>query len=461
MALKDFYDRLREIAVLHRELDLVTKTGKGRMVVVTGRRRVGKTFLVRKAMQQQKLPWVYLFSMRKLEAKLAQDWAHEVAATLNIEEPVCDTLVDFMAFALRQACRTPFVVIIDECQELDSVNSLFWPGLQELWDTQAENSPLLLLQCGSVASALRHIFQDYSQPLYGRVSSFIKVQPFPAEVIDEMLQDAQPRASEEELLLLYVLTGGVARYLRLLLEGEPQNFNAIVDRAFADDSMFLADAEILLANEFRLESPIYRTLLEAMGHGVTKREELQNILGATSVSGYLHRLETQFDLITQIKPVFARSSARGARYEIKDRYLLFWMMFVLSQQTNLNAGNYAAVKQNFLAHYETFSGRALEQFFREKLLRTGRFAQIGNWWDRRGQHELDIVAVDEAAHEVHLYEVKRNPAKANRRKLEESARALVAEAGLSSRYRVRLGVLSLKDMRTPGEELQPSWKLKK
>ena len=74
--------------------------------------------------------------------------------------------------------------------------------------------------------------------------------------------------------------------------------------------------------------------------------------------------------------------------------------------------------------YETFSGKTLERYFQQKLMESGQYTQVGNWWDRKGENEVDIVALDEFSHEGLVAEVKRNPKKIDLATLEEKTKAL-------------------------------------
>ena len=197
-------------------------------------------------------------------------------------------------------------VAIDECQDLNMIEPSFWSEVQKVWDINKKNSQVFLMMSGSIASAMRNIFNEYSEPLYGRVDRFIQVRAFGITILKEILNDYRPGFSPDDLLGLYSVTGGIPWFVEDLMDRNATTIKKIAESIFQPGSKFILDGEILLANEFRSEGPVNRTLLQAIASGVTKREELQNIVGEISVSGALSRLEKQYELITKEAPLFCQ-----------------------------------------------------------------------------------------------------------------------------------------------------------
>ncbi|MBQ5766610.1 MAG: AAA family ATPase, partial [Burkholderiaceae bacterium] len=143
-------------------MSLVEKTKKSRMLVVTGRRRVGKTSLLLHTCQQDSVPCLYFFVTKyALEEQLAQRWLTEIGDKLQLKYlPPLKRLIDVLEFVLDYSKQQRLNVIIDECQEIDRFRPAFWSELQRLWDLEKEGSQTLLALSGSIASAMRHIFED-------------------------------------------------------------------------------------------------------------------------------------------------------------------------------------------------------------------------------------------------------------------------------------------------------------
>ena len=105
---------------------------------------------------------------------------------------------------------------------------------------------------------------------------------------------------------------------------------------------------------------------------------------------------------------------------------------------------FAPLRGNISNHYEDYSGRVLEQYFHDKVMESGQYTQVGNWWDRKGQNEIDLIAINEFDHTGIIAEVKRNPKKINLQKLSEKAAALPSKD--FAPYHLQPHPLSLSDM---------------
>ena len=155
----------------------------------------------------------------------------------------------------------------------------FWSEVQKVWDINKKNSQVFLMMSGSIASAMRNIFNEYSEPLYGRVDRFIQVRPFGISVLEEILNDYHPRFSPDDLLGLYSVTGGIPWFVEDLMDRGATTIKKMAESIFQSGSKFIMDGEILLANEFRSEGAVNRTLLQAIASGVTKPKQLPSIEG--------------------------------------------------------------------------------------------------------------------------------------------------------------------------------------
>ncbi|MCI7579461.1 MAG: DUF234 domain-containing protein [Prevotella sp.] len=102
------------------------------------------------------------------------------------------------------------------------------------------------------------------------------------------------------------------------------------------------------------------------------------------------------------------------------------------------------LRSNIDTHYDVFSGRTLEQYFQANLMESGKYTQVGNWWDRKGENELDIVAINEFDMTGMVAEVKRNPKKISISKIKDKMNALPKES--FGKYNLSVQAFSLEDM---------------
>lgn len=445
--MKKFYAREKEQAAILSELQLVKETGSARMAVITGRRRVGKTQLILKTLRGRDEPLVYLFAARMTREALVRAWVKEAAEKLGIAfPPRLERLSEVILWLLSLSRSRTFCVAIDECQDIDLAEPSFWSELQRDWDLSRESSRMLLLMSGSVASAMRRIFSDMSEPLYGRVNSFITVRPFGVRTLREILSDYSGKAQPESLLALYALTGGVPWFVEDLADHGATDLERMAERAFCPSSIFLTDGDILIATEFKAEAVTARTILAGLASGVTKREELQNLVPGASISGALSKLEKFFGLITPSAPIF-ETNYRKVRYTLSDCYLKFWFLFVEKEAFAREMQDYGGMRERFLAGYPAYSGRVLEQLFAELFKEERRYSRVGRWWDRKGENEIDLIGIDDRNKTVDIFEIKRNPKKISLELLQKKADAFLSQnAGQLKGYEPRLRGLSLEDL---------------
>lgn len=453
--MKKYYDREVEQKILREESALVSANQTSRLAVITGRRRVGKTELILRSMKSEKdIPFIYLFASRIAPNALIRDWLNSISTVLGTGfVPHCERLSQVVEYLLILGKTQRINVAIDECQDINAIEPSFWSEVQKAWDLKKKNSQVFLMMSGSIASAMRNIFNEYSEPLYGRVDRFIQVRPFGVRVLEEILRDYNPRFTSDDLLALYTLTGGIPWFVEDLMDRGATTIKKMAEVVFQPGSKFIMDGEILLANEFRKDGTLNRTLLQAIASGLTKREELQNLIGDVSVSGSLSRLEKQYELITKEAPLFAKNERKG-RYRIADRYLLFWFAFVQSNEQLMAQNNFEALKAEFLNRYETFSGRALEQAFFDTFRESKKFETLGRWWDRKGQNEIDLIAIDKSS--VYFFEIKRNPKKYSAQALLTKIAAFLKEVPALQNKTLYFRGLSLADMQKDVQDLLDS-----
>ena len=150
------------------------------------------------------------------------------------------------------------------------------------------------------------------------------------------------------------------------------------------------------------------------------------------------------DCLYKRRFILASAQSKTSSYEIADLFLRFWFRFICPYQSLIESGQLKLLRTNINTHYERFSGKTLERYFQTLLMESGEFSQVGNWWDRKGENEMDIVAINEFTHQGLIAEVKRNEQKINLHALSEKADKLPsAEFG---RYQFRLCGFSIKDM---------------
>ena len=310
-----FYNRDDELAILKRADSL--KNSQAIMTVVIGARRVGKTALVLHPFSKE--PVLYFFVSRKDEALLCEEFVQEVQNRLDVEIfGKVEKFEDLFAYLLKLSQKTPFTLIIDEFQDFYRVNESIFSMMQKLWDRNRAESKMHLITCGSIYSLMKKIYEDSKEPLFGRADFKIELKPFKVSVIKEILKDYKSY-NFKNLLDIYTITGGVAKYIELFALYQSFSLNKAIDEIFNPYSLFLEEGKNRLIEEFGKDYTTYFSILALLASSKTSKREIESILNK-NVSGYLHRLESDYSIIKSIKPITAKPNSKVQKYEIIDNF---------------------------------------------------------------------------------------------------------------------------------------------
>ena len=434
-----FYDRETEIELL---LKIAKNSANfAQMTLLLGRRRVGKTSLLKNAFQTSK-EVVYFFVAKKNELLLCEEFGREIEEKLGL------FLGNFQKFSLLfkalmlQSKNRNFTVIIDEFQEFDHINSSIFSDIQNIWDSYKDNSKMNLICCGSVYSIMKKIFENNKEPLFGRATAKIIIKPFTISVIKQILYDYNPNYTNEDLLAFYMFTGGVAKYVEQLVLNKAFTKNKIIDAIFNTSSFFMDEGRAVLVDEFGKDYGNYYSILSLIASSKNERSEIESLLNM-EIGGYLDKLEKDFNIIKRIRPFGAKEGSRNNRYKIEDNFLNFWFRFIYKYRSAIEIGNLEYVKQIVVRDYETFSGFALENYFRAVLVESNRFSEIGNYWNKKGEDEIDIIAINDCEKTIKFYEVKRNKKRINLHDLEKKSKEIAKKY---HNYSIKYLGFSMEDM---------------
>jgi len=416
-----FYNREKELENLKAIEEASKKSSK--MTVVVGRRRIGKTTLIKKAYSHS----VYLFVSKKSEALLCDEFVTIVQNTLDVK--IFGEIRTFKAlfeYLLELSKTRHFTVVIDEFQEFLSINSTVYADMQNIWDSYKDSTKLNLVLSGSIYSLMKKIFEDHKEPLFGRANNKIHLKPFTVQTLKEIIVEQSPAYSSDDLLSFYMLTGGVAKYVEIFVDNKAFTLEGQLALIFKEYSLFLEEGKNLLVEEFGKEYTTYFSILSLIASSKTSRSEIESIL-EKNIGGYLDRLENEYTIIKKVKPVFAKEGSRTLKYEIIDNFFNFWFRFIYKYRSAIEIENYGYVKKIVLRDYASYSGKFLEKYFIEKLKLSCDYSDIGSYWERGNQNEIDIVAVNDEKKTMRIVEVKRNPKKIELKLLEKKASKLMAK----------------------------------
>ena len=432
-----FYNREKEL----KNLKKIEKTSResAKMTIIVGRRRIGKTTLIKEAYPQK----LYLFVSKKNEALLCEEFIKIIEQQLEVKIfGEIKKFKELFEYLMELSTKQAFTLIIDEFQEFLTINKSLYSDMQNIWDSYKNRSQMNLILSGSIYSLMKRIFEDRKEPLFGRANSKINLKAFSVVTLKEILEDYSPNYSSDDLLSFYTLTGGVAKYVEIFVDAKAFTLDEQLDLIFDDYSLFLDEGKNLLIEEFGKEYTTYFSILSLIASSKTSRSEMESIL-ERNIGGYLDKLEREYSIIKKVKPIFAKEGSRTVKYEIVDNFFNFWFRFIYKYKSAIELENYEYVKNIVKRDYETYSGLFLERYFQEKLRLSYNYSTIGNYWERGNQNEIDIVALNEDEKRMLIVEVKRNPKKIDLHRLEQKALKLTAKY---KQYSVEYRGFSLGDM---------------
>ena len=416
-----FYNREKELALLAEVEERARQTAQ--MTFVVGRRRIGKTRLLTTAYPDA----LYFFIAKKREALLCQEFTEEIKRKLQV--PIFGQLTTFKAvfeLLMELSKARSFTLIIDEFQEFNTVNPSVYSEMQDVWDRNMAGSKINLILCGSIYNMMNRIFTNAKEPLFGRATQRMTIEAFNVTTIKKITSDLFPMYTADDLLAFYSITGGVAKYVELLAQKEAFTLPKILNAIFSPYSLFLEEGRNVLIEEFGKDYGNYFSILSLIASGKTSRVEMESIM-EMQIGGFLDRLENDFSIIKKIRPVLAKPNSRAVKYEIEDNFLRFWFRFIYKNRSAVEAGNLKYLKTLVRRDFNTFSGKALERYFLDKLKQSQQYNIIGTYWNRKSSVEIDIVAINEMEKQILFAEVKRQPHKINLEKLKEASAPILKQ----------------------------------
>lgn len=437
-----FYDRTEEIDTLKK----IRKNSdeNAQFTVITGRRRIGKTSLVLKAYEDT--PMLYFFVGRKAENLLCEEFRQEAESKLSVKlGGVPANFAELFDFLMTLSKERNFTLFIDEFQNFAKINPSVFSDMQKIWDLSHSESRINLIVCGSVYSMMTKIFRDSKEPLYNRQSRFMNVKAFNPSVLKEIMKDYAPDHSNDDLLALYSFTGGVAKYVQLLVEDNAFTVDSMIDSIISPYSVFINEGRSILIEEFGKDYDTYFSILAAIASGNTRRNEIESMIGK-EIGGYLTRLEDDYGIIKKEIPLGAKPLSKNAVYVIQDNFFTFWFRFIFKYGHIIEIGAYEQMRTLIRRDYATFSGKMLERYFHAKAAETGRYTIIDRWWDRKGENEIDMIAANEIDKTAEIYEIKRQRKNINIAFLDEKVKKMLPQIAALKGFSVGIGGLDMENM---------------
>lgn len=379
-----FKDREREL----KELKETLGSNQFELIIIYGRRRIGKTELILNATQNKKRIY-YLATEGKNLNRFYQTCNNYDKETTKLK-PDWETLFDYLKDKTE-------AIIIDEFQNLIKEDKNILSIFQAITDTILKNSKTKLFLLGSSISIITSKILSYQSPLYGRRTGTINLKAVPFFELAKFF----PEKNAEQLAEIYGFADGIPLYLTRI----GKEFWPWLDNELKKEKTFLRDEiDFLMRYEFA-DTSTYKLILEAIANGNTKLNEIKEFISAkrTDITPYLKNLiETNF--IQRRVPITENTISRKGRYYLSDNFLTFWFKHIYPNLSAIEEQIFdiATIKNN----YSQYMGRIFEKISHQFITTANIFkpTKIGTWWHK--DKEIDIVALNESTKEILFAECK-------------------------------------------------------
>lgn len=391
-----FIGRQAELNKLNAEFDR-----GGSFVVLYGRRRVGKTTLIKEFLKDKSA--FYFLATEELESQSMKRLAGVIARTTQnplLRKAVFTDWLDLFQVAADYRPGKKKILVIDEFPYLVKTNPAFPSVLQNAWDEILKDSGVMLILSGSLIGMMQRYALSYDSPLYGRRTAQIRLSPLPFTDVYAAQELPFDKAVEQ-----YAVTGGVPKYLEFFEDGRTLE-EQLKDTVLSKSGFLYEEPNFLLKSE-SVTAVNYFSIIKVIADGNHKLSKIAGALGQET-SGLTQYLATLTDLgfVEKRTPITERNPERSRKglYFIADNFIRFWFRYVYPFKGELELDNMQIVLEEIHKDFiEKFVAFAYEDICRDifaALCKNGTISftpsRIGAYWlnDFAGDTEIDVMAVD-------------------------------------------------------------------
>lgn len=426
------------------------KTEGSRALLLTGRRGTGKTSLVTRAFGKSPVRFVYLFvnPLMTREGNLRAFWRVN-DETLGLKGLRADhpSFAALLRFVLERSASEPAVFVVDECRHLASLEPDFFAEWRKTWKELRKKTKTLLVFIGSDGTALQSLLANPDAKRFFEKAERRELTNFRATTVKRLFKERRPDSLPEDWLTLLFLTGGVPHYVKAMLEAGATDSAAMLRFALTPDGLLMREGERILRDEFRDDCAVYFETLARIASGLTKRSDLLASFRERNVESQLYKLEHHFRLIRREEPLGGVATNRGYRFALTDPFFVFWFHCIHLNRALLEQGNVKRLIEKAVAELpDILFGTTFRNAWKDALTESGRYAEVGSWWGRRGEDEIDIVAVNGDKKEILFAGVRREESGLEEAELRARAYRFLAQTPKFGMYAPRFACLVPEDL---------------
>ena len=383
-----FFNRVKELNLLNK----IYKQGNAELILLYGRRRIGKTRLLKEFIKNKNS----LYFIGDISADILKTFENVIQDRF-VKFQKWDDFFDFLK--IQEEKRT--VVVIDEFQYLYKVDKA-WPTImQRRWE-DIKDTKIMIILCGSIISSIYKIAMGYGSALYGRKT--YEIELFPLRFLDA--KNFMKKYSMNDFVYIYSITGGIPRYLEEM--NDTLSIWKNIEENIANKNCFLYREPLNLFYEEFKNPSVYLAIIHALSEGGKKFNEISTIANISTgkLTKYLNVLE-RVKIIKKIVPVTDnKERSRNTQYMLIDNYIRFWFTFIYPNRTLIELDETASFMSKIKKELNSFIGYSFEEICTQFLIQKKPvvFTNIGKWWHNK--EEIDIVTLHDEKKEISLFECK-------------------------------------------------------
>lgn len=377
-------------------LDKLYKSDKFEFVVIYGRRRVGKTEIIKRFCENKKS--IYYMGIESNEKQNLENLSKTIIE-FNSGIQAETSFASFQAaleYVFKLAGNERIILAIDEYPYVARSSKSLASTLQMLIDKYKDTSKLMLILCGSSMSYMEDHVLAYKAPLYGRRTAQMKILPFDFEESCRYFNGM----SDEDKALIYGIVGGTPQYL--LQMSDKLSVEENIKNTYLDTTSFIYEEPVNLLKQEVREPAIYNAIITAIATGYSRMSEISTKVGEdTNVcSNYLKNL-INLGIVKKETP-YGEKASKKSIYAIEDNMFYFWYRFVLDNNSVIARGAVDMVYKKIEPELSNYMGKVFEEICMQylwKQLIMGNspidFVSLGRWWGndkvQKKQTEIDIM----------------------------------------------------------------------
>ena len=404
--MKKFINRENELQFLNDEYNRMGSS----LVILYGRRRVGKTELASAFMRNKNA--LYFLVTEENENQNRNMFKEAIADFCNndlLKNAKIDDWGVLFKTLISMSKEEKLVLVIDEFQYLGKSNPAFPSVFQKIWDTMLKEENIMVILCGSLISMMESQTLNYTSPLYGRRTGQIKLKQIPFSYYHGFYNEK----TRKDLIQFYAVTGGVPKYIELFYDCD-DIYSAIDKNILSKQSFLYDEPNFLLQHEVK-ELGSYFSVIKAIASGNQKLSKISGLLELkqTGLTKYLKTL-IDLDVIKREVPITEENPEKSKRglYKIKDNFILFWFKFIYPNISFIEAGNKEIALNRIKANLtDTHISYVYEDICIEEMWKLNamgkwnfNFDKVGRWWNNK--NEIDIVAFESTGENIIFGECK-------------------------------------------------------